>query len=221
MRAAFTLPLLAVLLVPALAHADDEDAPFHVEGMTAAAAGQKACDAVLAIADGPSESPKCKKVTSKKVKGLGTATAYLVTDKLKEISRYVLVIDDGSGALVLSPPADLVAEDCAMMKCDVMKKASVKIRATQIDGQPAVALDIDASMSHEMTDPDDGKSAGKTPWHRRVIEACSNSTGWNCAVTDLGSSYASCTASIDAGGILTYSCPQEVQLSFAGTGSGQ
>jgi hypothetical protein len=214
MRARTLLPL-ALVLVPALALADGEplkQSLTDTNGMSNPVAGTKPCDAVLAFQDGP--TGKCKKVTSKKVKGVGTATVYAVSEKDAGWTRYALVIDDGTG-LHVSQPFDF-QDDCAMMKCDTVKKLKPKLRAVSVGGVATAELEIDAQMVFEMTDPEDGKTMSKIPYHRHVFAACgkNGSGAWRCASADLGTHDAPCTASLDTTGILRYACEDMTELSL-------
>jgi hypothetical protein len=211
MHRALPLAIALLLAAPLVAHADDE-ATIKTAAMTT---GTDACKAITALPDGPTDA-KCKKVTKKKVKGVGTATLYALIDSSSNWTRYAIAITAADGSMQISSSLDYM-EDCAMGgKCEAVKKLTPKLRAIQVNGLPAVALDVDARMSHEQTDIDTGKHATSTAYHLRGFVACGKSTAgaWTCATASFGGYDNPCTASLSNDGDVTYTCPVTEAMSF-------
>jgi hypothetical protein len=210
---ALALLLATPLVAPINAWADDDpDAVIHTTAMTTATDACKAIAAALEDVGGLERT--CKKLAKKKVKGLGTATAYsLVGDGA---TSYVLVVTAPDGSLHLSPSLDF-NEDSAMGGKEILiKKLTPKVRAIKVGGRPAAALDVDGKMSYERTDIDTGKHASSTPFHQHGFVACGTTAAgaWTCASATLGTAENPCTASLANDGELTYACSLTESLSL-------
>jgi hypothetical protein len=202
-----TMTMAAILFaVVGSAHADQEQVVHHAE-LTAVASGGKPCDAIIALGDVPMEKPTCKKVASKKVKGVGTAVLYALGTPKDGFVRYAIVVD---GKLV-SPPVDLMEDDAMGGKHVGIGKITPKLRAITVSSVPAVALDVTTKLVFTETDMDSGKQLDHHAFQRYDYVVCN---GTSCMVSGFGGAFEACHASLSNDGVLTHACDEDTELMF-------
>jgi len=132
--------------------------------------------------------------TCKQVAQAGNATVYQSRGLAGDagIRRLVLAIDTGSAVLV-GPAVDVLDDQLA--------SARPTLRATSIDGQPGVVLDLVSTWKR-----------GKAAEHSQALIGCARSDAiWKCSRVDVGA----CDASVGADGSVTTSCGATSTLSIA------
>lgn len=175
---------LALLLLLASTPALANDAHLTRAPMDAVAAGTRGCAAARALVTDSSMSldeGRCKKLTSAKL-DVGAADVYRVTDGDQQ--RFALEVTDGDGHRWISA-----------LDLDTGKHTP-RLRAIEVGGKPAFALDI------------------RSPGAREFLVCGEHAGAWSCASAEVGSEGRRCKATLSDDGAIHSTCDETVKVAL-------